>query len=95
MKKSIFLLAVGVIAMSSCVSQKKYAALEAEKQQAETDLSAAKLELASCIDKQKSKSDEVDYLKKRELPTLEQCEQFVYTFQTGSGESGKVIGESE
>ncbi len=71
MRRTGLLIAVGLIGLSSCVSQKKYAALETEKADFEKDLSAARMELASCLDKNKGTNDQVEYLKSVNYKLLE------------------------
>ena len=71
MRRTGLLIAVGLIGLSSCVSQKKYTALETEKTSCENDLSAARMELASCLDKNKSNNDQVEYLKSVNYKLLE------------------------
>lgn len=63
MKKTAVLLFAGFIGLTSCVSKKKYAALEADKQEVDGQLSNKKMELASCLDRQKQTKEEIAYLK--------------------------------
>ena len=63
MKKIAIIAFTGFIGLTSCVSKKKYTALETQNTQTEGELSTAKMELASCLDKQKASTTEIDYLK--------------------------------
>ena len=63
MKKIAIIAFAGFIGLTSCVSKKKYTALETQNTQTEGELSTAKMELASCLDKQKASTTEIDYLK--------------------------------
>ncbi len=49
--------------MSSCVSKKKYTALETKNQETEDAYSTAKLKLAECLDDRENRKKEIDYLK--------------------------------
>lgn len=49
--------------MTSCVSKKKYTALQDENRETENSLSTAKLQLAECLDDRKSSQKEIEYLK--------------------------------
>jgi chemotaxis protein MotB len=62
--KKVFLAPVLVVAlMSSCVSKKKYTALETKHQETEDAYSTAKLKLAECLDDRENRKKEIDYLK--------------------------------
>lgn len=62
--KRVFLVPVLLAAvMSSCVSKKKYSALEDKQQETENNLSTAKLQLAECLDDKKNRQNEIEYLK--------------------------------
>ncbi|MDX5427559.1 MAG: OmpA family protein [Bacteroidota bacterium] len=63
MKRIILFSFIAVASLTSCVSKKKYTALQEEKQQTEADLSQAKMELAKCLDDQKKTAQEIEYLK--------------------------------
>ena len=71
MKKIAIIAFAGFIGLTSCVSKKKYTALETQNTQTEGELSTAKMELASCLDKQKASKTEVDYLKSVNYKLLE------------------------
>ncbi|MDX5449006.1 MAG: hypothetical protein LPK47_11580, partial [Bacteroidota bacterium] len=62
MKRIILFSFIAVASLTSCVSKKKYTALQEEKQQTEADLSQAKMELAKCLDDQKKTAQEIEYL---------------------------------
>lgn len=62
--KRIFLLPlVGTLLLSSCVSKKKYTALQDQYKQCDEDLSTAKLKLAECLDDKEKSKKEIEYLK--------------------------------
>lgn len=62
--KKVFLAPVLIVAlMSSCVSKKKYTALETKNQETEDAYSTAKLKLAECLDDRQNSKKEIDYLK--------------------------------
>ncbi len=62
--KKVFLAPVLIVAlMSSCVSKKKYTALETKNQETEDAYSTAKLKLAECLDDRENRKKEIDYLK--------------------------------
>lgn len=63
MKRIILFSFIAVASLTSCVSKKKYTALQEEKQKTEADLSQAKMELAKCLDDQKKTAQEIEYLK--------------------------------
>jgi chemotaxis protein MotB len=71
MKKIAIIAFAGFIGLTSCVSKKKYTTLETQNTQTEGELSTAKMELASCLDKQKASKTEVDYLKSVNYKLLE------------------------
>ena len=65
MKKSgLILLAVGVL-LSSCVSQKKYAALESQNEKTKNLLNTATVELNSCLDAKTSAEAAMSVLKEQ------------------------------
>jgi chemotaxis protein MotB len=63
MKKTSILILAGFIGLTSCVSKKKYAELEAQKAQTESALSTTKSELATCLDEKAATKQEIKYLK--------------------------------
>ncbi|MCT4624156.1 MAG: flagellar motor protein MotB [Schleiferiaceae bacterium] len=63
MKRVFALVCVGAMALTSCVSKKKYAELESQNNKTEGELSEAKMQLAVCLDKQKNDNTQIDYLK--------------------------------
>ena len=66
MTKKISLIAiVAMVFLSSCVSKKKYVALEEKNQQVESDLSQARMELASCQDEKKKLTADNAYLREQ------------------------------
>jgi chemotaxis protein MotB len=71
MKKVAIIAFAGFVGLTSCVSKKKYTELETQNKQTEGELSTAKMELASCLDKQKASKTEVDYLKSVNYKLLE------------------------
>lgn len=71
MKKIAIIAFAGFFGLTSCVSKKKYTELETQNKQTEGELSTAKMELASCLDKQKASKTEVDYLKSVNYKLLE------------------------
>lgn len=63
--KRVFLvpvLALGLLT-TSCVSKKKYTALQDKQQETENALSTAKLKLAECLDDKENSRKEIEYLK--------------------------------
>lgn len=71
MKKVTIIVFAGFVGLTSCVSKKKYTELETQNKQTEGELSTAKMQLASCLDKQKDSQTEVDYLKSVNFKLLE------------------------
>ena len=71
MKKVAIIVFAGFVGLTSCVSKKKYTELETQNKQTEGELSTAKMQLASCLDKQKDSQTEVDYLKSVNFKLLE------------------------
>lgn len=69
MKKIIILLA-SIALTTSCVSKKKYTALQTQKQQCENQLSEVKMELAACLEDKQNAKSEIDYLKKTNYQLL-------------------------
>ena len=66
MTKKISMIAiVAMVFLSSCVSKKKYVALEEKNQQVESDLSQARMELASCQDEKKKLTADNAYLREQ------------------------------
>ena len=63
MKKIAAILVVATIGLTSCVSKKKYVALEEQNKQNETELSQAKMELAGCLDDKKKMEEDLTYFK--------------------------------
>ncbi|MEQ9261733.1 MAG: OmpA family protein [Owenweeksia sp.] len=63
MKRVLFLTAGILLALSSCVSKKKYTTLQGQFQQCEDKLSTAKLELAECLAEAKAANQQMDYLR--------------------------------
>ena len=62
MKKGILAL-LSLIVMASCVSKKKYSALESRMNEKQEQLSKTKLELASCLEDKENAQQEISYLK--------------------------------
>ena len=66
MKKSMGIVALVALAtLSSCVSKKKYVALQDQNQKIESELSTARMELASCQDEKKKLADDNAYLREQ------------------------------
>lgn len=70
MKKTLYLGIFATILLSSCVSQKKYAALEAQQKQTQDELNSATVKLNTCLEEKASLTassenlqDQVDLLK--------------------------------
>ncbi len=62
MKKILVLTFAVTLGLSSCVSKKKFGALESQNSKLENDLSQAKMELAGCLDEKKNLNEQVKYL---------------------------------
>lgn len=63
MKRVATLAIIAVVGLTSCVSKKKYVALEEANKQTEADLSQAKMELAGCMDDKKKMQEDLAYFK--------------------------------
>ena len=63
MKKILILTLILPFVFTGCVSKKKFTELENKYKECEDKLSAAKLELATCLDDKKSARKEISYLK--------------------------------
>lgn len=62
--KVVYLAGVLALTLTSCVSSKKYKALEEQNNKAQTELSQARLELASCLEKQSAAQKQMEDLKR-------------------------------
>lgn len=65
MKKIAVLVITMSVVLSSCVSKKKYTALQGQQTQTENQLSQAKMELAGCLDDKKSLQEDNAYLREQ------------------------------
>ena len=65
MKRSGFVLLIVAVLVSSCVSQKKYAALESQNQKTKNLLNTATVELNSCLDAKTSAEAAMAVLKEQ------------------------------
>lgn len=70
MRKLVILITGIALTATSCVSKKKYTALQNEQQQCESKLSEVKMELAACLEDKKNAKSEIDYLKKTNYQLL-------------------------
>ena len=64
MKKAIVSILVLSLSLTSCVSKKKYADLEAKQKQTQDLLNTATMKLNSCLTEREALANQVDYLKK-------------------------------
>ncbi len=70
--KRLSILTIGMaLATASCVSKKKYAAMEENYNECSDKLSTAKVELADCLSKRDAQSKEIEYLKTTNYQLLE------------------------
>lgn len=63
MKRVVLVPVLVAAVMSSCVSKKKYTALQTQHQETADALSTAKLKLAECLDDRENRRKEIEYLK--------------------------------
>jgi len=84
MKKIIPLSFAAILMMSSCVSKKKYTALQDEHQQTEDKLSSAKLELAACQSDRQSAKKEIEHLKSTNYQLLNNVSSLATLSQKGA-----------
>ena len=63
MRKQIVYGLAAVLVLSSCVSKKKFAAMEGKYKQSEADLSTARTQLAVCESERNKSKEEIDYLR--------------------------------
>ena len=99
MKKIVFTV-VSLVLLSSCVSKKEFAALEAEKKKTEKELLATKTSLQKClIEKEKEDTqmfalkEQVKYLQEDKKSALKQVENLTVLTQSSSDNIKKVISQ--
>ncbi|KGO83506.1 membrane protein [Flavobacterium beibuense F44-8] len=64
MKRTVLLLSLAAMTLTSCGSKKKIAELEAQNKEIQDLLNTATVKLNTCLSEKSSLSDQVDYLKK-------------------------------
>lgn len=84
MRKIIPLSFVAILLMSSCVSKKKYTALQDEQKETSDKLSAAKMELASCLSDRESAKKEIEHLKSTNYQLLNNVSSLATLSQKGA-----------
>ncbi|WP_417608552.1 OmpA/MotB family protein [Owenweeksia hongkongensis] len=84
MRKIIPLSFVAILLMSSCVSKKKYTTLQDEQKETADKLSAAKLELASCLSDRESAKKEIEHLKSTNYQLLNNVSSLATLSQKGA-----------
>ena len=62
MKKIMLLSATAALLLSSCVSQKKYAELEAQQKETQDQLNTATVKLNSCLDEKERLNQQISQL---------------------------------
>ena len=70
MKKIMLLSATATLLLSSCVSQKKYAELEAQQQETQNQLNSATVKLNSCLDEKERLSEQIGTLSNQNTALL-------------------------
>lgn len=70
--------------MSSCVSKKKYTALQDEQKETADKLSSAKIELASCLSDRESAKKEIEHLKSTNYQLLNNVSSLATLSQKGA-----------
>ncbi|WP_417589865.1 OmpA/MotB family protein [Owenweeksia hongkongensis] len=84
MRKIIPLSFVAILLMSSCVSKKKYTTLQDEQKETADKLSAAKMELASCLSDRESAKKEIEHLKSTNYQLLNNVSSLATLSQKGA-----------
>lgn len=84
MRKILPLSAMAILMLGSCVSKKKYTALQDEHKQTQDRLSAAKIELASCLSDRESAQKEIAYLKSTNYQLLNNVSNLATLSQKGA-----------
>lgn len=84
MRKVIPLSFAAILMMSSCVSKKKYTALQDQQQQTEDKLSSAKLELAACQADRQAAKEEIQHLKSTNYQLLNNVSSLATLSQKGA-----------
>ena len=84
MRKIIPLSFVAILLMSSCVSKKKYTALQDEQKETADKLSSSKLELASCLSDRESAKKEIEHLKSTNYQLLNNVSSLATLSQKGA-----------
>lgn len=84
MKKIIPLSFAAIIMMTSCVSKKKYTALQEEQKETADRLSSAKVELAACLSDRESAKKEIEHLKSTNYQLLNNVSSLATLSQKGA-----------
>ena len=84
MRKIIPLSFAAILMMSSCVSKKKYTALEDEQKETADKLSSAKIELAACQADRESAKKEIEHLKSTNYQLLNNVSSLATLSQKGA-----------
>jgi chemotaxis protein MotB len=61
--KKVLVFSLMTLMTASCISKKKYTALESQHKEASDKLSRARMELAACLDDKKKSLNEIEYLR--------------------------------
>jgi len=64
MKKAILSVLILSLTLTSCVSKKKFAALETKQKETQDLLNSATVKLNNCLTEKKAFADQIDFLKK-------------------------------
>ncbi|AWM14871.1 OmpA family protein [Flavobacterium sp. NRK F10] len=84
MKKAIVSILVLSLSLTSCVSKKKYADLEAKQKQTQDLLNSATMKLNSCLTEREALANQVDYLKKNNSDLIDSSKELTVLTQKGA-----------
>ncbi|MGV7107186.1 OmpA family protein [Flavobacterium sp. U410] len=84
MKKAIVSILVLSLSLTSCVSKKKYAELEAKQKQTQDLLNTATMKLNTCLTEREALASQVDYLKKNNSDLINSSKELTVLTQKGA-----------
>ncbi len=91
MKKAIVSILVLSLSLTSCVSKKKYADLEAKQKQTQDLLNTATMKLNSCLTEREALANQVDYLKKNNSDLINSSKELTVLTQKGADNLEKSL----